>query len=114
MAASLDQILIAIQSLTQATQNATNGAAQRAAQNNSCGIITTTIVKSAAGRLTSITVIVAGSTAGAAYDANVTGVTSSPLFIIPATVGIYTVPLIFNYGLVIVPGTGQTVSVFYS
>jgi hypothetical protein len=58
------------------------------------------------GRLARVQVLAAGATAGAAYDgAALTGNTN--------TVGTYTIDMPFLAGLVIAPGTGQTVAVSY-
>ena len=73
-----------------------------------------TLVHNGAGRVCNIIVTTAGSAAGSVYDsANATSPTNK-IYSIPNTVGIYTVNFPVNYGIVIVPGTGQTVSVSHS
>jgi hypothetical protein len=91
------------------------------AQQTQLNITSGTVVKGGSGvispgRLAKISVIVAGSAAGAAYDTNTTGsvATANEIAIIPNTVGIYQLDWPFFTGLVIVPGTGQTVAVSYS
>jgi len=78
-------------------------------------ITAATVVKTGGGRLIKISVIVAGSAAGAAYDyASTSGVSAaSEIFVIPNTVGIYEIDWPLATGLVIVPGTGQTIAVSY-
>ena len=67
------------------------------------------------GRCAKIIVTVAGTTTGAAYDAaTVAGaVAANLIFVIPNVSGIYLVDFPYLNGLLIVPGTGQTVSVAY-
>jgi hypothetical protein len=65
-------------------------------------------------RLARVSVIVAGSVAGTIYDANNVTATTNPIYVIPMTVGVFEVNFPLSFGLVVVPGTGQTVSVSYS
>ena len=77
-------------------------------------ITTTTVVNNAAGRLAVVSVTTAGTTTGVIYDADTTGITTRPIYIIPNTVGVVFVNLPVVYGIVVVPGTGQAVTVSYS
>jgi hypothetical protein len=77
-------------------------------------ITATAIVNNAAGRLAVISVTTAGTTTGVIYDADTTGITTRPIYIIPNTVGVVFVNLPVVYGIVVVPGTGQAVTVSYS
>jgi hypothetical protein len=77
-------------------------------------ITATAVVNNAAGRLAVVTVTTAGTTTGVIYDADATGVTTRPIYIIPNTVGVVFVNLPVVYGIVVVPGTGQAVTVSYS
>lgn len=74
------------------------------------------LVKDSSARLASVSVIVAGSTVGYAYDAKTTTITheTSKLYVIPNTVGIYFVNMPAGLGLVVSPGTDQVVTVSYS
>ena len=67
------------------------------------------------GRLARVQVLVAGSAGGAAYDAtSVTGNTAAnQIGAWPNTIGTYTIDMPFLAGLVIAPGSGQTVAVSY-
>ena len=75
-----------------------------------------TVIKNGAGVCVSVTVVTAGSTAGAAYDSNsTTGNTAANQFgTLPNTVGTYT----FNWpcatGIVLAPGTSQVLAVSFS
>ena len=77
-------------------------------------ITATAIVNNAAGRLAVISVTTAGTTTGVIYDADTTGITTRPIYIIPNTVGVVFVNLPVVYGVVVVPGTNQAVTVSYS
>ncbi len=69
-------------------------------------------------RLVSITLITAGSANGMIYDTNILGKTTAPIGIIPSGGSAPTAPIAFgipiSYGIYIVPGTGQQISVNYS
>jgi hypothetical protein len=79
-------------------------------------ITTATVIKASAGRLIKISVNVAGSAAGSASDsATVAGVAAGNLVaVIPNTVGVYSLSWPCKNGIVVTPGTGQTISVAYS
>lgn len=73
-----------------------------------------TVVMSGQGRIARVSVVVAGSAAGAIYDASATGTTANRLWTIPNTVGVTEINLPVNNGIVVAPGTGQTVAISYS
>jgi hypothetical protein len=81
---------------------------------NSSGITAAKLVKSGTGRISSVSVIVAGSANGFVYDSNSLSITSAPLYVIPQTVGVYFVNMPASLGIVVAPGTGQTITVSYS
>lgn len=74
-----------------------------------------TLVVSGRGYLVSWSVLVAGSTAGTIYNFNAASgfPASSALCSIGSTVGIFPAGLVFTSGLVIAPGTGQSINVTY-
>jgi hypothetical protein len=97
---------------------AVNGAAQnylnvQGAQ-SLAGITSATVVKASSGRVAVVSVVVAGSAAGAIYDANFASATTNKLWTIPTTIGLTTINLPTNYGIVVAPGTGQTIAISYS
>lgn len=75
-----------------------------------------TLVVTGPGTLVNFCVTVAGSAAGTINNAPSTGTTaaSNVLVATPNTVGITQVGVAFNRGLVVSPGTGQSVNVTYS
>lgn len=75
-----------------------------------------TVVKAAAGRFYSVSVITAGSTVGAVHDTNATGsaAVANQVAAIPNTVGIYTYNFPMSTGITFIPGTGQVVVINYN
>jgi hypothetical protein len=82
---------------------------------SSLDITTVTVVKSSPGRLCRVSVLVAGA-AGAVYDATSTSgnTAADEVWVIPATVGIYTLNWPCLAGIVVSPGASQVVSVSYT
>jgi hypothetical protein len=81
---------------------------------SSHGITATTVVFSGQGRVVNVSVIVAGSAVGHIYDTSDSSITTAPVYTIPMTVGVFAVDFPMSNGIVVIPGTGQTVSVSYS
>ena len=79
------------------------------------GITAATVVKAAPGVVVTVSVIVAGSAAGAIYDATSTSGNSATNQVAPilATAGTYAVKMPCTTGIVVIPGTGQTVAISY-
>lgn len=77
-------------------------------------ITSPTVIQSGQGRVVRVSVIVAGSADGSIYDANSSAATTDKLVTIEKIVGIYEVNMPVNNGIVVHPGTGQTVSISYS
>jgi hypothetical protein len=76
------------------------------------------IIKSSPGRVWTVSVLVAGSTAGAVYDSTSTSgnTAANQIGVIPDTAA---APINFNAmptanGIVVVPGTGQTLAISWS
>lgn len=118
--ATLDDILtaqkngvVAINNLNQTWNNyliQTNG------QYSSVEITSATLLYSGPGTLVKVSVIQAGSTTGFIYDFNsaAVAVTGRRILAIPNTIGLVNAGLAFTLGLVVVPGTGQSIVVSYS
>lgn len=73
-----------------------------------------TLVKSGGGRVARVSVTSSGSSDGFIYDAASVNATSVMIASIPNTVGVTEINLPVNSGIVVAPGTGQTVVVSYS
>lgn len=112
--ASLSDILTAIKNLVEAVNNASQ--AYRAVNGVSTkeGITAPIVLKASPGRIASVSVIVAGSAPGTLYDSSQASVPTAPLYLIPNTVGVFVVNLPTDTGLLVVPGSGQTVTVSWS
>ena len=89
-----------------------------AGNNSVLNITAATLIKASAGRMVSISVLVAGTTVGSANDsATVAGAAAAnQVGVIPMAVT--TSPLVINWpcknGIVVTPGTGQTLAVSFS
>lgn len=115
---SLSDCLTALQNLVRAV----NAAAQTYANVN--GVSTTenitapTVIKTSPGRACRLSVITAGSSTGMIYDAVQTTNTKAPIWVIPeaaATDGEpYAVGMATDAGIMVVPGTGQSVTLLWS
>jgi hypothetical protein len=75
-----------------------------------------TVVKASPGRISKVAVIVAGSATGTVNDCLTTGAAAvaNQVGVIPTTVGSSTFDWPCAVGIVIVPGTGQTLSVSFN
>ena len=80
------------------------------------GISTPTVVKNSYTRLVTLSVIVGGTAAGTIHDTTTVAAaaTTNVLCGIPTTPGVYSLYLICNNGLVVVPGSGQLCALAYS
>lgn len=79
-------------------------------------IAASTLLKSGSGWAARVSIIVAGSAAGALYDsATVAGaVNGVRLALVQNTAGFQDIKMPFQNGLVFIPGTGMTATVSYS
>jgi hypothetical protein len=112
--ASLSDILTTAKNVVTAINNLSQTYLGVQGITNQADISVETLVKNAPGRVCSVMVSVAGSAPGAVYDANSATAMRPSLFVIPNTVGIYVVNMPADYGIVVDPGTGQTVTISYS
>jgi hypothetical protein len=111
--ASLDDIFTTAKNIVTALNNASQIYLNVNGLQTISGITSATVVKASAGRVASVSVIVAGAV-GKIYDATGSTSTSNPIYVIPATVGVVFVNLPVSTGIVVAPGSGQTVSVSFS
>lgn len=88
---------------------------KNAGTTSSTTVTAATVVATGNGRLVNISVVVAGSTTGFVYNAASTTVTASQaLAAAPNTIGTYANGSNYTVGLVVVPGTGQSLNITYS
>ena len=113
---SLDDILTASKNIVVALNNNSQTNLNIQGSQAALAISSNTSVKIGNGRIAIVSVTVAGSAPGALYDAASVSLagTANKMFVIPNTVGTTVVNLPFLNGLVVEPGSGQTVTVSYS
>lgn len=117
MPTSLNDILTTAQNIATAIYNMATTWSKVAGAATSSTVDATTLVVSGTGRLVSVSIIDAGSAAGLIYNsANALSLLDSArLMVIPTgTEGVFSAGLLYNLGLVIVPGAGQILNVTYS
>jgi len=113
--ASLDDILTTQKNGVQAINGYVNWLSTHDGSYSTKEVSASKVIKSTAGWLSTVSVIVAGSTQGYIYDTNSTSALSgNRIYAVPNTLGIYQVQIPFATGLVFVPGTGSIVSIGYS
>jgi hypothetical protein len=86
------------------------------ANRRSLNITANTVVKPTPGFVVRVSVVVAGSAAGTINDAATVAaaVTANVIAAIPATVGTYSIEFPATSGIVIKPGSGQTIAVSFN
>lgn len=116
--ASLSDLLTAVKNLVIALNGATQAFNQVNGLSTTEGITAATVVKASAGRVASVSVTTGGSTAGMIYDSANSTQQTKPLWVIPqaasSTGEPYVVNLPADVGILIIPGTGQTVALSWS
>lgn len=114
-AVSTTIILSTLQNIVTAINSQVANATNIAGAQDFYNIASATMIKTGVGRIVNVSVVVPGSAVGTIYDAQNVNDTSRPIYKITfAATGIQTVNLPFQYGLLIVPGTGQTVAGSFS
>lgn len=111
---SLSDILTTAKNLVQAVNGLAQNYLNVQGLTNLAAIAATTVVKSTAGRICRISVTTAGSSTGLVYDGGSTNATSRPVYVIPEAVGIYDVNIPVTFGILVVVGTSQVLTVTYS
>jgi len=117
--ASLSDLLTAVQhvasniALLGQTLLQINGQTTRTAMTATAGA---QLLKQGPGRVATVAVTVAGGANNPTLlvDSNSATATSPVIATVPGTVGVYVVNMPFSLGLVVIPGTGDTVSVSFS
>lgn len=114
--ASLDDILTTQKNGVVALGNIAQINKRVAGTNTSSALTASTQVNVGPARLVSLSVIVAGSAAGGVYNSATTGGagTGNQICAIPNTVGVFQIGAELTAGIVVTPGSGQTVAVTYT
>lgn len=87
-----------------------------AANKSLLNVTANTVIKASAGYVVTLIVLDAGSANGGLFDAATVGaaVAGTEIFAIPQVAGSYTINFPASNGIVIKPGTGQTIAVSYN
>lgn len=114
--ASLDDILTAQKNGVVAINGNSTALLRAQGAYTSATVTTDTLVASGRGYLVSCTVVDGGSAAGSIYNSNSTSslLAAQKLYPIGTTDGVFPAGLVFTNGIVISPGTGQSINVTYS
>lgn len=75
-----------------------------------------TVIKAVGGRVAKVSVVVAGSAAGAVHNVATVAAAAAAnqIAVVPDTVGVYDINMPCGAGIVVVPGTGQTLAVSFA
>jgi len=113
--ASLDDILTTQKNAVVSLSNTAQTILRAQGNSTSATVTGDTLIILGRGYLVNVCVVIAGSTTGSIYNASSTSTTAAgnKLFATPTTVGMYPLGQVFNTGLVISPGTGQSINVTY-
>lgn len=115
MPASLDDILTTQKNGVIALNNIQQSLAAEVATVTTAVATSSTFVVAGKGRLLRFSVTVAGTTVGFIYNSSTPtgGASSNALVACPNTIGVYEANVVFDAGLVISPGTSQSISITY-
>lgn len=115
MPASLDDILTAVKNAVVGINNIQQTLEENNEQYTSSTVTASTLVIAGTGKILSFCVTVAGSANGTINNSATTGgaAAANVLAATPNTIGVTLCNLMFTDGIVIVPGTGQSVNVTY-
>lgn len=115
---SPSDILTALKNVVVALNNAAQAYKDVNGVSTTEAITAPTVLKVTPGRVATVSVIVAGSTTGMIYDSAQAAVLTAPLWVIPETAASdgepYRINMPTDSGILVVPGTGQSVTVSWS
>ena len=116
MPASLDDILTAQKNGVIALNNIQQALAAEVGTVTTATATASTFIVAGRGRLLRFSVTVAGTVPGFVYNSATPtgGAATNALLACPNTIGVYEAGLVFDAGLVIAPGTGQSVNITYA
>ena len=116
MSASLTDILTTQKNGVVAVNNLSQATVRGLGTQTSVTVTAATLIYTGSGYLVNFSVVIAGSAAGTINNTNAVGSVSAAnaLCAVPNTVGIVRAGQVFSTGLVVTPGTGQSINVTYS
>jgi len=116
--ASITDILTALKNVSTAINGWTTTQQTLAGTQNLANITAATLIKAGPGRFVGISIVVQGSTEGYVYDANSVSAAAAVNKIYPVlhtkAIDYYPTGIPTALGLVVIPGTGQTLAVNYA
>ena len=114
--ASLDDILTVQKNGVVAVNNLSQTTVRGMGTLTSATVTTSTLIFTGPGYLVNFSVVVAGSASGLIYNfaSTTSPLAANALCAVPTTIGVYKVGQAFTSGLVVVPGTGQSINVTYA
>lgn len=115
MAASLDDVLTTQKNGVVALNNIQRALSSEIPVYTTPVATSSTLVIAGRGRLLRFSVTIAGSAVGFVHNSGTPSgaLASNALVACPNTIGVYEANVVFDAGLVIVPGTGQSINVTY-
>jgi hypothetical protein len=111
--ASLSTLIATLQNLVTALNNATKTQLNIEGAASQENISTATWI-AAQNRLCRVSIVAPGTATGTIYDASNASDISTPIWTIPTALGMVKVSIPITDGLLVVPGTGQNVTVSWS
>lgn len=116
--ATLDDILTTQKNGVVAINNLNQTNAYIGGRITSATVTASTVIFTGSGRLINYSITVKGSASGVVYNASTVATAAAANALVATTatqeVGVYAAGLHFTNGLVVVPGTGQSINVTYS
>lgn len=114
--ASLTDILTTIQDLVRATNNIVDGVESLSPHSSSGQLIGASLVQTGFVRLLGISVVSASTQRGLLLDASNLSVATSATVVgtVSAQLGYFPVNMIFENGMVFIPGSAQVAALFYA
>jgi hypothetical protein len=116
MTANLGDLLTTQKNGVVAINNLSQGSLRSLGTQTSVTVTAATVIYIGSGYLVNFSVVVAGSTAGTINNANsiASVAAANALCVVPNSVGITKAGQIFSSGIVVTPGTGQSINITYS
>jgi hypothetical protein len=116
MSANIGDILTTQKNGVVALNNLSQSTLRGMGTQTSVTVTASTLVFNGAGYLVNFSVVVAGTGVGTINNASSTAnaAASNALCATPTVVGVFKAGQVFSNGLVIIPGTGQSINVTYS
>jgi hypothetical protein len=114
MSASTSDVLTSIKNIVTTLATATQTYLSVNGTVNYPNITAPTVISTKTGRVGIVSVLAAGTTVGTIYDGALLTATTKPIAPIPNYIGVFRAPIPVSFGILVVPGIGQVVTVSYT